>query len=170
VEPEAEVTEFWEFSLAAYARPGVADACLSLQDRHGCEVNLLLLCLWLANSRCLYLRQEDLCGAQQSADAPAEHLVRPFRVVRRWFKHWGRDNLDRELSASVYTALKLAELQCERVIQARMIAGLKLELLDAAQSPRAAAQISLYNFRVVLSVSESAARELEELITLVLGQ
>lgn len=167
MEPEAEATEFWEFSLAAYARPGVADACLSLQDRHGCEVNLLLLCLWLASSRCLYLRQEDLCGAQQSADAPNEHLVRPVRVVRRWFKHWSRDNLDRELSASVYTALKLAELQCERVIQARLVAGLELDLLETAHSPEAAARISFDNYLIMLSASGPAAGELEGLIALV---
>src|SRR3546814_12211972 len=33
---------FWDWSLAAYARPGVAPACLALQDRPGLDVNLLL--------------------------------------------------------------------------------------------------------------------------------
>lgn len=169
VEPEAEATEFWEFSLVAYARPGVADACLSLQDRHGCEVNLLFLCLWLASLRCWALRQEDLRGAQQSAAAPTEHLVRPVRVVRRWFKQWSRNSLDHELHASVYAALKHAELQGERLIQARLLAGLNLDLLETAHSPEAAARISFDNYRVMLSTSRSAARELEELMTLVLS-
>ncbi|MCG8546534.1 MAG: TIGR02444 family protein, partial [Alphaproteobacteria bacterium] len=32
---------FWNFSLRAYARPGVADACIRLQDRYGVDVNVL---------------------------------------------------------------------------------------------------------------------------------
>jgi hypothetical protein len=34
---------FWDFSLALYAKEGVADACLLLQDKLGYDVNLLLL-------------------------------------------------------------------------------------------------------------------------------
>ena len=39
---------FWEFSLAFYAPEPVGAACLSLQDRRGADVNILLLCCWLA--------------------------------------------------------------------------------------------------------------------------
>ena len=50
-EPAGEAAEaaasFWAFSLEFYARPGVAEACLALQDRHGLDVNILLLCCWL---------------------------------------------------------------------------------------------------------------------------
>ena len=41
---------FWDFSLEAYARPGVAPACLDLQERHGADVNLLLFACWLSAS------------------------------------------------------------------------------------------------------------------------
>jgi len=41
---------FWRFSLDAYGRPGVAAACLDLQDRHGCDVNLILYALWLGRA------------------------------------------------------------------------------------------------------------------------
>ncbi|HEX6103216.1 MAG TPA: TIGR02444 family protein, partial [Alphaproteobacteria bacterium] len=37
---------FWSFSVALYGRPGVAPACLALQDRFGCDVNLLLFAIW----------------------------------------------------------------------------------------------------------------------------
>jgi len=33
---------FWRFSLALYARPGVAEALVELQDRAGRDVNLQL--------------------------------------------------------------------------------------------------------------------------------
>jgi len=37
---------FWRFSLAFYARPGMADALIALQDRAGLDVNLMLFALW----------------------------------------------------------------------------------------------------------------------------
>ena len=39
---------FWSFSTEFYGRTGVAPACLVLQDRFGCDVNLLLFALWAA--------------------------------------------------------------------------------------------------------------------------
>src|SRR3954470_3940357 len=38
---------FWNFSLELYAGEGVAEACLDLQERRGCDVNVLLFCCWL---------------------------------------------------------------------------------------------------------------------------
>ena len=39
-------SRFWDFSLEIYAKPGVAQACLALQDECGADVNLLLFCCW----------------------------------------------------------------------------------------------------------------------------
>ena len=41
------VEEFWRFALGFYARPGVAPACLELQDRHGKDVLIALYCCWV---------------------------------------------------------------------------------------------------------------------------
>ena len=41
---------FWNFSLELYAGDGVAEACLDLQERRGCDVNILLFCCWLGAS------------------------------------------------------------------------------------------------------------------------
>ena len=38
----------WEFSLSVYGKSGVPDACLTLQNSHCLDVNLVLFCLWLA--------------------------------------------------------------------------------------------------------------------------
>jgi len=38
---------FWDFSCNLYAKQGVAQSCLSLQDIYGCNVNVLLLCVFL---------------------------------------------------------------------------------------------------------------------------
>ena len=37
----------WDYAVDLYARPGVREACLALQDRAGADVNLLLLACWL---------------------------------------------------------------------------------------------------------------------------
>ncbi len=38
---------FWVFSLEVYQAPYVEDGLLLLQDRHGFDVNIILLCCWL---------------------------------------------------------------------------------------------------------------------------
>ena len=42
---------FWRFSLRFYRLPGVADACIALQDGCGVDVNILLFLLWLATTK-----------------------------------------------------------------------------------------------------------------------
>ncbi|MBI2748346.1 MAG: TIGR02444 family protein [Burkholderiales bacterium] len=41
---------FWRFSLRTYRAPGVAKACLALQNSCGADVNLLLYGCWLGRS------------------------------------------------------------------------------------------------------------------------
>lgn len=38
---------FWQFATSLYAQDGVKDYCLSLQNEHAVDINLLLLCRWL---------------------------------------------------------------------------------------------------------------------------
>jgi len=44
--PSVSGEALWRFSLAFYARPAVAEALIALQDRGGCDVNLILFGLW----------------------------------------------------------------------------------------------------------------------------
>ena len=37
---------FWDFSLAIYRLPGVADRLIALQDDYDADVNLVLFCCW----------------------------------------------------------------------------------------------------------------------------
>jgi len=39
---------FWQFSIKFYAVPGVADACIALQDQAQVDVNILFFLLWNA--------------------------------------------------------------------------------------------------------------------------
>jgi uncharacterized protein (TIGR02444 family) len=42
----AREADLWGFAVVLYGRPGVAAACLALQDRRGADIPLLLAALW----------------------------------------------------------------------------------------------------------------------------
>jgi uncharacterized protein (TIGR02444 family) len=73
---------FWTYSLELYGRPGVEAACLELQRRHGLDVNLVLLCCWLA-SRGIELDQITLARAKKAITSWQLEVVRPLRALRR---------------------------------------------------------------------------------------
>lgn len=74
--------EFWNFSLALYARSGVAECCLRLQDEAGANVNLLLLCCWTGR-RGTVLDARALAGATAAIEDWEAHVLRPLRSLRR---------------------------------------------------------------------------------------
>ena len=48
--PSPQGSPFWRFSLRFYRQPGVADACIALQEESGVDVNLLMFLLWQARA------------------------------------------------------------------------------------------------------------------------
>jgi uncharacterized protein (TIGR02444 family) len=76
---------FWDYSVALYGRPGVEAACIELQQRHRIDVNLVLLCLWLAE-RGTALDDEALARLCHAADRWQVEVVRPLRTLRRRLK------------------------------------------------------------------------------------
>jgi uncharacterized protein (TIGR02444 family) len=106
----------WRFSLALYARPGVAGALLALQDRAGIDVDLVLFALWFGATRGRRLDAAAL-GAAETAMAP-RGLVQTLRGLRRELKTIG----DRDAEALRRRVLAL-ELSAERRVQHRLLAA-----------------------------------------------
>ncbi len=80
----------WEFSLSLYDKPGVPDACLTLQNRHNLDVNLVLFCLWLASdSRCL--AKDAMQEVIARCDAWRGKMISPLRALRTEMKGWPSD-------------------------------------------------------------------------------
>ena len=77
---------FWNFSLELYAGEGVAEACLDLQERRGCDVNILLFCCWLGASGRSTLTADRLRSILKASDVWQAEIVRPLRQVRRLLK------------------------------------------------------------------------------------
>lgn len=111
-------SDLWEFSLKLYAEPGVAASCLSLQNRHGFDVNLVLFCIW-SGFRHGELTDELLKTALETSDRWRETVVQPLRSLRT--------RLKRDLTESAYSSsseisalrerIETAELDAERIQQ-----------------------------------------------------
>ena len=104
---------FWHFSLEFYGRPGVSAACLDLQDRFGCDVNLLLFACWVGVSGRGRLELADLAKAQAVVEPWRCGVVEPLRAARRLVK----EEAD---AAECHAALEAAELKAERHAQNRL--------------------------------------------------
>ena len=87
---ELPSSPFWRFSLELYARPGAAPACLTLQDRDGADVNLVLLALWLGTLG-HRLTPASGAGLARLARQWQRPIVRPLRQVRRHLKRCSAD-------------------------------------------------------------------------------
>ncbi len=74
--------EFWEFSLALYSQPGVAEYCLRRQDDAGANVNLLLFCCWTGR-RGVMLDAKELDAAATAIEDWQVRVLRPLRARRR---------------------------------------------------------------------------------------
>ena len=77
---------FWDFSLRFYARPGIATACLDIQDQAGADVNVVLYLLFLAQQR-RQLSLPEVVDLDHTAASWREQVVRPLRTARRHLKN-----------------------------------------------------------------------------------
>lgn len=76
---------FWVFSIETYQAPHVEDGLLLLQDRHGLDVNIILLCCWLGGCG---IRVKDK-SVQQLIDETLswrKNVIEPLRQMRRMIK------------------------------------------------------------------------------------
>ena len=101
---------FWQYSLAHYGRPEVAECCLSYQDNHGANVNLLLFCCWLG---CCGQRvePEQLEQARSLIEEWDLHAVQKIRSIRRFFTS------SQQASSEIVESLRRAELMAEQIVQ-----------------------------------------------------
>jgi uncharacterized protein (TIGR02444 family) len=130
--PDADA--FWSWSTAFYAKPGVAEACLDLQNRDGAEVNLVLLLLWLAEKGYAPLGQGEVAELDRTVRPWRERVVEPLRALRNALKGQGED--------AVRRAILSAELVAERSTQRRLVAALP-ELGESDAAPESVAARNL---------------------------
>jgi len=114
-EKAAEDEEFWRFSLAFYDRPGIAEALIALQDRDGCDVNVMLFALWLGMSGRGPLGDELLAAAEHETATLQSEIVEPLRSIRRRLRHHSDSDVQ-----NLREGVKALELAGEKLIQTRL--------------------------------------------------
>ncbi|WP_417617111.1 TIGR02444 family protein [Oceanisphaera sp.] len=138
-QPDAE--QFWQFSEQHYARPGVAQACLQLQDEHGANVNLLLLLLML---------EERGVTVEPASFMPL--LARRQGLFNQWRR------LRRQLKATLhnddYLQLLQHELELERWQQQELLQQLEL-------SPPSPGSGGLLTYLTLLQVADAPLWQLK---------
>jgi uncharacterized protein (TIGR02444 family) len=95
--------DLWNFALACYARPGVEQVFLRLQDG-GADVCLVLCALWLAQLRAI-------------AEPWQRQVVQPLRELRQGWK--AAALLDPQ-QARLREQVKALELEAERELLGRL--------------------------------------------------
>ena len=100
----------WDWTLDAYGQPGVAQACLALQDDHGQNTTLLLWAVWAeAADEALLARAADTARRWEAV------ALSPIRAVRRALKAPMPPVADAPRK-SLRDDVKAAELRAERVL------------------------------------------------------
>jgi uncharacterized protein (TIGR02444 family) len=105
---------FWRYSLRVYARAGVEQACLALQEA-GADVNLLLFCCW-QGSQGGTLNKQSLRKAMQAVAVWQQQVVQPLRQARRIIKR-GLPGVASDMSGSLRQRISRVELDAEYLEQ-----------------------------------------------------
>lgn len=79
------MTPFWDWALSVYAKPGIAEACLELQDKDQQCTAYLLWAAW-ASDQDLGLAQDTLTLGQALASQWESEVLQPLRHTRRHLK------------------------------------------------------------------------------------
>lgn len=117
----------WDFITRLYARPDVAPACLTLQERHGMDVTLMLFCLW-RGAVGGNLPDPAMAALAAAAEEWRVATVLPIRAARRWLKQKGG-------AAGLYKTVLSAELDCEHG-ELLMLAALADSLCGEPEGPQ----------------------------------
>ncbi len=100
----------WDWTLKAYAQPGVPEATLALQDEHGQNTSFLLWAVWAEGASA-----EALIEGARVAKAWDAAVLKPLRDVRRTLKP-AFDGVDDQAREGLRGDVKDAELRAERVL------------------------------------------------------
>jgi uncharacterized protein (TIGR02444 family) len=106
--------ECWAFALAIYARPGVAEACLTLQNEAGVDVMLLLTTTFAAVKRRLLLTLDEVRALDEACRPWRVQIVRPLRTIRTGLKT-GPQPAPGEATEPFRSQVKALELAAEKL-------------------------------------------------------
>jgi uncharacterized protein (TIGR02444 family) len=151
-ETELGGSPFWRFSLQFYRLPGVAEACIALQDEAGVDVNLLLFLLWNARLG-RQLSQGEVEDLEGRIGVWRDGVVIPLREVRRRLKS-PPPMIEKGTAEAFRTRIKQVELEAERLQQEALFSLAQSSPLgQPAISPEAAARSNVAAYQAMRGVT-----------------
>jgi len=133
---------FWDYSLTVYRKPGVAEACLALQDRVGVDVNMLLMCFWMAEKGGGLLSDQAMARLLAAAERWQQRIVMSLRLAR---KALSKDEVGP--AAQLRRKIAAAEIMAERIEQQALWGALERPAIAAELLlPAAAARRNIESY------------------------
>jgi uncharacterized protein (TIGR02444 family) len=148
--PASIETPFWRFSLHFYRQAGVADACITLQDQCGVDVNLLLFLLWVAGAK-RQLSVADVKALDTSVRDWRELTIVPIRNLRRKLKG-AASLIEANKQEAFRNKIKAIELEAERLQQEALYNRSQSSPLGSAADRAAPARANIAAYERVLGV------------------
>jgi uncharacterized protein (TIGR02444 family) len=104
----------WAFALHLYAQPGVADACLRLQEEAGVDVMMALMTVFAAVRYRVLLTPAEIRELDEACQLWREQIVHPLRAIRTRLKS-GPAPAPGSATEPFRSTIKAAELAAERL-------------------------------------------------------
>ena len=104
----------WAFALHLYAQPGVADACLRLQDEAGVDVMTFLMTVFAVVRHRILLAPAEIRELNEACRPWREQIVQPLRALRTRLKT-GPLPAPSSATEPFRSTIKAAELAAERL-------------------------------------------------------
>lgn len=142
-----ETRSFWDYSLALYDHERVREALLGLQDAHGLEVNLLLLCVYAAACGEDPFSETEMEGLVRVGTKWGHEVVAPVRASRRALKAM----TDEAAVPDLIALCKELELAAEKAMQTALTRerGQRAAYVNELSARRLSAQGSLTAYLAV---------------------
>jgi uncharacterized protein (TIGR02444 family) len=157
-QPELEA-ESWAFALDIYARPGVADACLTLQNEAGIDVMMILMVIFAAVRHRRSLSREEIRALNDVCRPWREQIVWPLRKMRVGLKT-GPLRAPCEETEQFRSKIKSLELSAERLQNQLMAENLPLWPPD--EEPITPERLRALLVEVVTTFSEKQGQDLTD--------
>jgi uncharacterized protein (TIGR02444 family) len=123
----------WNFVIEFYAKQGVSQACLLLQDQLGVDVSFFLTALFYSARRGVNLTAEEIERLDRHVSAWHNEIILPLRKVRRRLRE-GHPAIKSPSGDELYRQIKAAELLAEQL----EIGALVQQLEKIARDPASA--------------------------------
>ena len=117
--------EGWAFALAIYARPGIAEACLRLQNDADVDVMLLLMAAFAAVKRRILLTPHEIKALDDACGPWREQIVQRLRAIRTELKA-GPQPAPSAATEPFRSKIKAIELEAEKLENHLLAAHLPL--------------------------------------------